>query len=263
MTVNDDFFQSLHGKVAIVTGGSSGIGRAVAKLLSRAGIKLCILDLDAQHGQEIVDEIIELGGEAKFYQCDVTQSKDCQGTIQTIEADFGSVHILVNAAGVIRRATILETTEEEWDHVIGVNLTGVYRMCKYAIPVMVRNGAGAIVNISSGWGHVGGRNAAAYCASKGGVDLLTKAMALDHAEQNIRVNSVCPGDTDTPMLESEANQLGVSYSSFLDGAANVPLGRIGTPEEVAQGVLFLVSDAASFITGTSLLVDGGGLAGTW
>lgn len=263
MTVHEDFFQNLQGKVAVVTGGASGIGRSVSEILSRVGVKLCLLDLDTQRGQEVVDEITGAGGEAYFYKCDVRKPSECQSTINRIADDFDGIHILVNAAGVIRRATVLETTEEEWDHVIGVNLTGVFLMSKYSIPFMAQGGGGAIVNISSGWGHVGGRNAAAYCASKGGVDLLTKAMALDHAEQHIRINSVCPGDTDTPMLESEANQLGVSYNSFLQGAADVPLGRIGTPEEVAQAVLFLVSDAAAFITGTSLIVDGGGLAGTW
>lgn len=263
MTVHDDFFQNLRGQVAIVTGGASGIGRSVSEMLSRAGAKLCLFDLDTDRGQEVVEEISAAGSEAHFYECDVRESRECQDTINQIADEFGGIHILVNAAGVIRRATILETSEEEWDQVIGVNLTGVFLMSKYSVPLMDQGGGGAIVNISSGWGHVGGRNAAAYCASKGGVDLLTKAMALDHAEQNIRVNSVCPGDTDTPMLQSEASQLGVSYESFLQGAANVPLGRIGTPEEVAQAVLFLVSDAALFITGTSLIVDGGGLAGTW
>lgn len=263
MTLHEDFFDSLDGKVAIVTGGASGIGRSVVELLSRSGLKLCLLDLDAQRGEEVVEEIGAAGGEAYFFECDVRKAANCMNAVDRIEDDFGAIHILVNAAGVIRRATILETSEEEWDQVIGVNLTGVFLMCKYAIPVMVRNGGGAIVNISSGWGHVGGRDAAAYCASKGGVDLLTKAMALDHAEQHIRVNSVCPGDTDTPMLHSEANQLGVTYESFLQSAANVPLGRIGTPEETARAVLFLVSDAASYITGTSIIVDGGGLAGSW
>jgi NAD(P)-dependent dehydrogenase (short-subunit alcohol dehydrogenase family) len=219
--------------------------------------------LDTQHGEAVVDEITKAGGAAYFYKCDVRKALECQSTINQIMEDLGGIQILVNAAGVIRRATVVETTEEEWDQVIGVNLTGVFLMSKYSLPYMAQGGGGAIVNISSGWGHVGGRNAAAYCASKGGVDLLTKAMALDHAEQHIRVNSVCPGDTDTPMLQSEAGQLGVSYESFLQGAANVPLGRIGAPEEVAQAVLFLVSDAASFITGTALVVDGGGLAGTW
>jgi NAD(P)-dependent dehydrogenase (short-subunit alcohol dehydrogenase family) len=231
-------------------------------MLSGAGVRVCLLDVDSHQGSKVVQEIEREEGDAHFYLCDVRNPAECKETIDQIEEEFDGIHVLVNAAGVIRRATVLETTEEDWDHVIGVNLTGVFLMCKYAIPTMVRAGGGAIVNISSGWGHVGGRNAAAYCASKGGVDLLTKAMALDHAPQNIRVNSVCPGDTETPMLRSEADQLGVSYESFLQAASEVPLGRIGTPEETAQAVLFLVSDAAAYITGTSILVDGGGLAGT-
>jgi NAD(P)-dependent dehydrogenase (short-subunit alcohol dehydrogenase family) len=263
MAVHEENTSILQAKVAIVTGGGSGIGRAVSETLASAGATVCLLDLDAQLSPGVVDGIVKAGGKARFYECDVRSSVNCRNTINLIEDHFGGIHILVNAAGVIRRATVLETTEEEWDQVIGVNLTGVYLMCKYALPAMARVGGGAIVNLSSGWGHVAGRNAAAYCASKGGVELLTKAMALDHAEQGIRVNTVCPGDTDTPMLRREASELGVSYETFMQGAANVPLGRVATAEEVAQAVLFLVSEAASYITGTSLVVDGGGLAGNW
>jgi NAD(P)-dependent dehydrogenase (short-subunit alcohol dehydrogenase family) len=164
-------------------------------------------------------------------------------------------------AGIIRRATVIGTTEEEWDRVMAVNVKSIFLLSKYAIPVMAQAGGGAIVNTSSGWGLVGGRNAVSYCASKGAVVNMTRAMALDHGAQNIRVNCICPGDTDTPMLRNEAWQLGESDEVFLAEAADRPLQRIGRPEDIAQAVLYLVSDAASFVTGAALVVDGGGLAG--
>jgi NAD(P)-dependent dehydrogenase (short-subunit alcohol dehydrogenase family) len=144
---------------------------------------------------------------------------------------------------------------------MAVNVKSVFLLSQCAIPVMARAGGGVIINMASGWGLVGGRKAAAYCASKGAVVLLTKAMALDHGQQNIRVNCVCPGDTDTPMLRNEARQLGESEDDFLAEAAQRPLQRIGRPEDIAQAVLYLASDVSSFVTGTALVVDGGGLAG--
>ncbi|MHA1580952.1 MAG: SDR family NAD(P)-dependent oxidoreductase, partial [Candidatus Baldrarchaeia archaeon] len=149
---------------------------------------------------------------------------------------------------------------KEWDWVLGVNLKGVYLVSHYVIPYMIKNGGGSIVNIGSGWGVKGGPKAASYCASKGGVVNLTRAMAIDHGRQGIRVNCVCPGDTDTPMLRSEAAQLGVDLNEFLKEAADRPINRLGKPEDVANAVLFLVSDLASWITGAILVVDGGGLA---
>jgi NAD(P)-dependent dehydrogenase (short-subunit alcohol dehydrogenase family) len=144
---------------------------------------------------------------------------------------------------------------------MAVNVKSIFLLSKHAIPVMAESGGGVIINTSSGWGLVGGRRAASYCASKGAVVLLTKAMALDHAPQNIRVNCLCPGDTDTPMLRNEARQLSEPVEAFLAEAARRPLGRIGTPDDIAQAALFLASDASGFITGTTLVVDGGGLAG--
>jgi len=167
----------------------------------------------------------------------------------------------VNNAGIIRRATVLETSEEEWDRVMAVNVGSVFLFAKYAIPYLVQSGGGVIINISSGWGLVGGNKAVSYCASKGAVVLLTKALALDHGVQNIRVNCICPGDTDTPLLHGEATQLGEPIGSFLEQAAERPLRRVGRPEDIAQAALYLASDASSFVTGVSLVVDGGGVAG--
>jgi len=144
---------------------------------------------------------------------------------------------------------------------MAVNVKSVFLMSKYAIPVMAARGGGAIVNTASGWGLVGGRSAASYCASKAAVVNLTRAMALDHGGQKIRINCICPGDTDTPMLRDEARQLGEPAGRFLADAADRPLRRVGTPEEIAQAVLYLASDASSFVTGAALVVDGGGLAG--
>jgi NAD(P)-dependent dehydrogenase (short-subunit alcohol dehydrogenase family) len=183
-----------------------------------------------------------------------------EGVHRTVE-QLGRLDILFNNAGIIRRATVLDTTEEEWDQVMAVNVKSIFMLSKYAIPIMAGSGGGVIVNTASGWGLVGGRNAVSYCASKGAVVNMTRAMALDHGDQNIRVNCICPGDTDTAMLRDEARQLGESERRFLAEAAHRPLRRIGTPEDIAQAVLYLVSDASSFVSGTALVVDGGGLAG--
>jgi NAD(P)-dependent dehydrogenase (short-subunit alcohol dehydrogenase family) len=261
--LNDDPLSlGLRGKVALVTGGASGIGRAVARAFASAGATVAVADNDEARGKDLMAEIRSRGADARFFPCDVTRLEQCAATADEIWETLQGLHILVNAAGVILRATVVETDEAEWDHVLDVNLKGTFLMSKVALPWMAQSGGGSIVNISSGWGLVGGRKAAAYCASKGGVILLTKAMALDHASQNIRVNCVCPGDTDTPMLRDEARQMGQPIETFLKDAADRPLGRLGTPEEVAQAVLFLAGESSNFITGTTLVVDGGGLAGT-
>lgn len=251
----------LRGKVALITGGASGIGRATALLFAREGAAVSVVDLDEVGGQAVAQMIANEGGQAIFVPCDVSQTADCQRAVQQTVEKLGGLDILFNNAGIIRRASVLETSEEEWDWVMAVNVKSIFLLSKYAIPIMAQAGGGVIVNMASGWGLVGGRKAAAYCASKGAVVLLTKAMALDHGEQNIRVNCICPGDTDTPMLRDEAQQLGKSDEQFLAEAAERPLQRIGKPEDIAQAALYLASDASSFVTGTALVVDGGGLAG--
>src|SRR5207245_6112359 len=172
----------------------------------------------------------------------------------------GGLDILFNNAGVFFPHTVPDCPEEEWDLTLDVNLKGTYLMSKYALPAMIAAGRGVIINNSSGWGLVGGDSAAAYCASKGGVVLLTKAMAIDHGRQGIRVNCICPGDVETPMLPEDARRRGLSWEAYLAGATNRPLGRIGQPEEIARAALFLASDESSFMTGAALAVDGGGTA---
>ncbi len=250
---------TLQGRVALVTGAASGIGRATAVLLAHEGAAVVLVDL--QDAEPTVKEITASGGRAVFARADVTRASDCATVVERTMQEFGRIDILFNNAGIVRRATVVGTTEEEWDRVMAVNVKSIFLMSKAAIPLMIRGGGGVIVNTASGWGLVGGRDAASYCASKGAVVNLTRAMALDHAAENIRVNCVCPGDTDTPMLREEARQLGQDERAFLAGSAERPMGRMGRPEEIAQAVLFLASDASSFVTGTALVVDGGGLAG--
>lgn len=252
---------ALQGKSALITGAASGIGRSVATLFARQGAMITIADLNCEKGAAACIMIRGLGGRSHFVTCDVTRARDCEHAVRQVIENFGRLDIVVNNAGIIRRATILEGSEEEWDRVIAVNLKSVFLVSRHAIPFLEKAGGGSIINISSGWGLVGGRRAASYCASKGAVVLLTKAMALDHAPQMIRVNCICPGDTDTPMLRHEAGQLGQPVDDFLEEAAHRPLGRIGTPEDIANAALYLASDASSFVTGTTLVVDGGGLAG--
>ena len=251
----------LTGKRALITGGASGIGRATVLLFAREGAAVSVVDVNEAGGQAVAQMIVDEGGQAIFARCDVSQAADCQRAVRHTVSELGGLDILFNNAGIIRRASVLETSEEEWDRVMAVNVKSVFLLSKYAIPVMVQAGGGVIINTASGWGLVGGRKAAAYCASKGAVVLLTKAMALDHGQQNIRVNCICPGDTDTPMLRDEARQLGEPDDRFLAEAAQRPLQRIGRPEDIAQAALYLASDASSFVTGASLVVDGGGLAG--
>jgi len=253
--------QDLAGKRALITGGASGVGRATALLFARQGAAVSVVDIDQAGGQAAVQAILEAGGRAVFLRCDVAVAADCRRAVQQTVDRLGGLDILFNNAGIIRRATVLGTTEEEWDRVMAVNVKSIFLLSRYAIPVMAQAGGGVIVNTASGWGLVGGRNAASYCASKGAVVNMTRAMALDHGEQNIRVNSVCPGDIDTPMLQSEAQQLDQSPEQFLAQAADRPLMRVGRPEDIAQAVLYLASDASSFVTGSTLVVDGGGLAG--
>jgi NAD(P)-dependent dehydrogenase (short-subunit alcohol dehydrogenase family) len=251
----------LAGKRALITGGGSGIGRAMALLFAHEGAAVAVVDLDEAGGEAVAGMIEEKGGQAIFVRCDVTQAQDCLSAVRRTVDELGGLDILINNAGIIRRATVLDTTEEEWDRVMAVNVKSIFLFSKVAVPVMVRAGGGVIINTGSGWGLVGGRRAVSYCASKGAVVNMTRAMALDHGEQNIRVNCICPGDTDTPMLRDEARQLGETDERFLEEAAQRPLRRVGRPEDIAQAALYLASDGASFVTGTALVVDGGGLAG--
>ena len=252
----------LDGRTAVITGGAGGIGRATALLFAREGAGVCIVDLHEEAGQEIAREISAAGGHAIFERADVTSSADCRRVLERTVHEFGGIHVLFNNAGIIRRASVVEISEADWDAVMAVNVKSVFLVSREVIPIMAMAGGGSIINTASGWGLAGGPRAAAYCASKGAVVLLTKAMAIDHGRQNIRVNCICPGDTDTAMLRREARQLGEAEDRFLSDSARRPLGRVGRPEEVAQAALYLAGDDASFVTGSALVVDGGGLAGS-
>ncbi len=250
----------LQNKVALITGGNSGIGEATALLFAREGAKVAITARDESRGHAVTSRILQAGGQAVFIRTDVRKASECQRAVDETLRAFGSLNILFNNAGVFYPHTTLECTEEEWDLQLDINLKGTFLMSKCALPGMIARGSGVIVNNSSGWGIVGGDRAVAYCASKGGVVLLTKAMAVDHGRQGIRVNCICPGDVDTPMLPYDAKMRGQKWEDYLAGCANRPMGRVGTAEEIAKAVLFLASDDSSFMTGAALVVDGGGTA---
>lgn len=242
----------LKDKIAIVTGGASGIGRATAMLFAREGAQVMVADYQAS-GEAVAQEIVNAGGDARFCQVDVSNGDSVTAMVaQTVDA-FGGVDILFNSAGVLAFGTVVETDWDTWRRVLGVNLDGAFLCCKAVIPEMEKRGGGAIVNVSSSTGsHDAKGKTAAYVTSKGGVTLLTKAMAVDHAKANIRVNAVAPGPTDTAMLRE--NLPDAVREVF---AKTFPMGRLGTSEELAQAVLFLASDEASFVTGAILAVDGG------
>lgn len=251
---------SLEGRVAVVTGAASGIGRAASLKLAEAGARVALLDIEGGSAKKTEEEIIRRGGTALFFRCDVTSIADCGKAAGGIIGKFGRIDILINCAGCIVRKDVLELGEGEWNRVIDVNLKSVFFLSQKIIPHMKRNGGGSIINTGSGWGLKGGPKAAAYCAAKAGVVNLTRAMAIDFGKDNIRVNCVCPGDVETPLLYGEADQLGRQSHEFLKEAADRPLGRVGQPREVAEAFLYFASDLSLWTTGSILVVDGGGLA---
>ena len=251
---------SLEGKVAVITGGASGIGRGTAGLLAEVGAAVALLDIDDAAGKAAADEIAELGGKARFFHCDVTSDADCERATSDVIEEFGKIDVLFNNAGVVRRKDTVDLREEEWDLVVDVSLKGIFLLSHHVIPHMIENGGGSIINTGSGWSLKGGPKAVAYCAAKGGVLNLTRAMAIDHGRHGIRVNCVCPGDVDTQLLREEAVQLGENEAEFMKEAADRPINRVGRPEDVAGAVLFFASEMSSWVTGAYLVVDGGGLA---
>ena len=251
---------SLEGKVAVITGASSGIGRGTARRLAEAGAAVVVLDINEAGGQGTVQEIQEAGGQAAFLRCDVRVEADCRRAADAAAERFGRVDILFNNAGVAIRKTALDLEEAEWDLALDVMLKGAYLLTRHVVPHMIQAGGGSIINTGSGWSLKGGPRAVSYCAAKGGIWNMTRAMAIDFGPHNIRVNAVCPGDIDTPMLRSECAQLGENERAFMEEAAARPLHRVGTPEDVANVVLFLASGLSAWVTGTHIVVDGGGIA---
>ena len=250
----------LDGRVALITGGTSGIGRATAALFAKEGAAVALTGRSRERGEEVAQDILRAGGRALFIRADVRVADDCRRVVEDTLERFGRIDVLFNNAGVFHPKTVPECTEEEWDETIDSSLKGAFLMSKYVLPSMIERGSGSIIHNSSGWGIQGGNRAAAYCAAKGGLVVMAKAMAIDHGPDRIRVNCVCPGDVETPMLTDDAQKRGMAWDDYHAGASDRPMGRIGTPEEIARAVLFLASDDASFITGESLIVDGGGVA---
>jgi NAD(P)-dependent dehydrogenase (short-subunit alcohol dehydrogenase family) len=247
----------LLGKTAIITGGGGGIGRSTAIRFAKEGARVAVADIDPISGEETVSLIKADGGEAIFFKTDVTDSEQIKELINNTTNTFDSFHILFNNAGIGNsEVRSVDLSEEEWDRVVDINLKGVFLGIKYAVPELIKAGGGAIINTSSLLGLKGQKFVSAYNASKAGVVMLTQNAALEYGKYNIRVNAVAPGVIDTKIIETwKQNERKWPIIS----RANA-LGRIGTSDEVANAVLFLASDEASFITGTTLLVDGGGLA---
>jgi NAD(P)-dependent dehydrogenase (short-subunit alcohol dehydrogenase family) len=243
---------SFEGKVVVVTGGASGMGAASVRAFATQEARVVVVDRSAEGARAVAEEV---GGLALVG--DVSQSVFCNEAIAAVVERYGQLDVLVNAAGIIKRTDTIHTSDEAWRQIFGVNVDGIFFMCRAALPHMVARHSGAIVNFGSIWGDIGSAGVAAYCATKGAVHNLTRAMALDHARDGIRILAVCPGEVDTPMLASERSA--PPTRAFLDDLADrtIPVGRLAQPEEIARVVVFLASDAASYMTGSLVAVDGG------
>ena len=251
----------LENRAALVTGGTSGIGEATCLLFGREGASVAVVGRNTERGKSVAKRISDAGGNAIFIQADVRKSDDCRTAVDRTLETFGRLDVLFNNAGSYYQNDVVGCTEQEWDDQVDTSLKGTFLMSKYALPHMIERGTGSIINCASGWGLVGGPKSAAYCAAKGGMVVMTKAMAIDHGPQGIRVNAICPGDTDTPMEREDARAQGLTWDQYLEQTvAHRPMARMATPEEIAFGVLYLASDESSYVTGAALPVDGGGVA---
>ncbi len=246
----------LKGKVAIITGAGSGIGRESALLFAQEGAKVVVADYVSEAGQKTARQIRESGGEAIFMKTDVSKPNQAERVVKKTVQRYGRLDILYNNAGILGEAAFVgDSTEENWDQVIGINLKGIFLCSKYAVREMIKTGGGVIISTASAMGLVGFPGNAAYNSSKGGVIQFTKTMALEYASSNIRVNCICPGMVDTSLIESFDER-------FTEWFVNrTPMGRRGRPQEIAQAALYLASDRSSFVTGTALVIDGGWVAG--
>jgi len=252
----------LTGRVAIVTGAGSGQGRAVAEAFAREGAAVTVAELNSASAEETAARIHAAGGQARAIATDVADAAAVERMVARTADAFGALHILYNNAAMDRPDiaipdNVVELPADDWDRVMAVNLRGVFLCCKFAVPHMIAAGGGAIVNIASVLGEVGSPNFAAYCASKHGVIGLTKELALDYAPHRIRVNAICPGSIDTPRLRRYFDRYGGGPEHLRAVVARVPLGRLGTVDDVAKAAVFLVSDEASYVSGHALAVDGG------
>ena len=254
----------LKNKVAIITGATSGIGKATALLFADEGADLVLSGRRSALGQAVEAECRQKGVRCVFVEADHTKGEDCQRVVDAAVAEFGRVDILFNNAGIVTNGTAETTSESVWRDTFEINVTAVWHMCKLVIPHMKRQGKGAIVNNGSDWSVVAGKNAFPYVMSKGAVGMMTKAMALDHAQDGIRVNAVCPGDTFVERWTEkgyfEGSDPVTIDEAIKESSAYIPMGRYGKPEEIANAVLFLASDESSFVTGHLLLADGGNTA---
>ncbi len=254
----------LSGKVAIITGATSGIGKATALLFADEGADVVITGRRMELGQRVENEIRQKGVRCVFVQADHSQAGDCSRVVERTLSEFGRVDILFNNAGIVTKGTAETTSDDVWNDTFAINVTAVWHMCKLVLPIMRKQGAGVIVNNGSDWSVVAGKDAFPYIMSKGAVGMMTKAMALDYARENIRVNAVCPGDTfvDRWMEKGyfEGSDPVTVEEAIKESSAYIPMGRFGKPEEIAKAVLFLASDDSSFMTGHLLLVDGGNTA---
>jgi len=247
----------LSGKVALITGGGTGIGRACALQFSREGARVAVAGRRREPLAAVAAEIQAAGGQALSASCDVAKSDQVERTIREVVAQFGALHVLVNNAGILHVGSVEETSEAEWDRLMDVDLKGVFLVSRAALPELRKSGRGAIVNIGSVLGLVGMKKRAAYAAAKGGVTMLTKAMALDHAQEGIRVNCICPAIVETDLVQTILSQASDREAAVRLRTAQIPLGRMGKPEDVAALAVFLASEESSWLTGAAIALDGG------